>query len=440
MKTHLLRTIREVVHADSDPVRQALFDHIRRTNSVVSLVWSTHRILSNTWLSSALVFLFGVKSYAVDASSNEEHLPLIVAVHKNAKKQGRKIESWLKPEPVSWLRVGLGRLPALRTLGRLVGGCVQVRSWSRLLSLVNKLNRRHDFLVSCRATSAIFSYVRALELLKRRKTRGVVVSSDSNPEPLAFKHAAEALGLPTIFLSHAFPTPVSPRLRFTLSILDGQAALERYQSKGPVTGDVLFCGAEGSSQSMDATKLTDEHPVIGIFASKVVCWPQFIGLIEDCRSQFNPKKILIRWHPNMLGRSKLSSQLADASDVVETGATLSLQEVASQCDWVIADENSNANLGVLKAGIPILPMKEFSVLPESRADLYGFVENAVIPKPVSSVRGVCLKQIAQFYSKDWAKRFGRYDASYTESTELLTDQTRSAILKVLSQSQASVKQ
>ena len=202
----------------------------------------------------------------------------------------------------------------------------------------------------------------------------------------------------------------------------------------------MFCGAEGSSQSMDATKLTDEHPVIGIFASKVVCWPQFIGLIEDCRSQFNPKKILIRWHPNMLGRSKLSSQLADASDVVETGATLALQEVASQCDWVIADENSNVNLGVLKAGIPILPMKEFSVLPESRADLYGFVENAVIPKPVSSVRGVCLKQIAQFYSKDWAKRFGRYDASYTESAKLLTEEARTAILTVLSQSQASVKQ
>ena len=103
MKTHLLRTIREVVHADSDPVRQALFDHVRSTNSVVSLVWNAHRIFSNTWLSSALVFLFGVKSYAADDSSNEEHLPLIVAVHKNAKKQGRKIESWLKPEPVSWL-------------------------------------------------------------------------------------------------------------------------------------------------------------------------------------------------------------------------------------------------------------------------------------------------------------------------------------------------
>ena len=440
MKTQLLRTIREIVHADSDPVRQALFDHVRSTNPVVSFVWNAHRIAGNTYLGAALVFLFGIKSYAADVSSREEHLPLIVAIHKNAKKQGQKIESWLKPDHVSWLRVGLDRLFAPRTLGRLAVGCFRVRTWSRLFILVDRLNRRHDFLVSCRSTSALFSYVRAMELLEQSKATGVVVSSDSNPEPLAFTRAAEALGLPTIFLSHAITTPVSPRLRFTLSILEGEAALERYQAKGPVTGDVLFCGAEGTSKPMDTEKLVGMHPVIGIFAPKVICWPQFVSLVEDCRSQFNPERILIRWHPNMLGKSKLSSELDNTGDVVETDSTLSLHEVASQCDWVIADENSNVNLGVLKAGIPILPMKEFSVLPESRSDLYGFVENAVIPKPISTVRGVSLEQLAQFYSRDWAERFGRYDASYTESAELLTEQARTAILKVLSRGQASVKQ
>jgi len=89
---------------------------------------------------------------------------------------------------------------------------------------------------------------------------------------------------------------------------------------------------------------------------------------------------------------------------------------------------------VLKAGIPILPMKEFSVLPESRADLYGFVDNGVIPEPVKTVRDVSLEQLAQFYSTDWAQRFGRYDASYTQSAESLADQARGAIEEVLSQS------
>ena len=404
----------------------------------MKFIWNAHRVVRHTYLGSALVFLFGVKSYATaDTSSREQHLPLIIAIHKNARKQGRKIASWLEPGRVSWLEVGLGSLFRPRTVGRLAMGCFRIRAWSRFFPLVNRLNRRHGFLVSCRSASALFSYARAVELLDERKPTGVVVSSDSNPEPLAFTRAAGACGIPTIFMSHAYPTPVSPRLQFTLSILEGEAALERYQAKGPVEGDVMFCGAEGTSKPMEADKLVGKAPVIGIFASKVVCWPQFIRLIEDCRSQFKPKKILIRWHPNMLGRSKLSSELADVSDVVETESTLTLQEVASQCDWVIADENSNVNLGVLKAGIPIVPMKEFSVLPESRSDLYGFVENAVIPEPVKTVRGISLERLAQFYSQDWAQRFGRYDASYSGSPELLAEQARGEILRVLSRSQAS---
>jgi len=407
MKIQLLKTIREVIHADSDPVRQSLFDHLRRSNSIVKLVWTAHHIVRQSYLSSALVFLFGIKSYATaDTSSETQDLPLIIAIHKNAKKQGNKIAAWLGPERVSWL-----------------------------FPLVNRLNRRHDFLVSCRTASAIFSYVRAVEILEQQHPSGVIVSSDSNPEPLAFTRAASACGLPTIFMSHAYPTPVSPPLQFTLSILEGETALQRYQAKGPVEGDVMFCGAEGTSKPMEAQKLTSQRPVIGIFASKVVCWPKFISLIEDCREQFNPKKILIRWHPNMLGSSKLSSERADTRAVVETDPKLPLQEVASQCDWVIADENSNVNLGVLKSGIPILPMKEFSVLPESRADLYGFVNNEILPQPVKSVRGVSLEQLAQFYSNDWAERFGRYDASYFESAERLADQALDAILRVLSEHQ-----
>ena len=441
MKTQLLRTIRVIVHADSDPVRQALFGHMRKHNTAVKFVWNTHRIISGTYLSSALVFLFGVKSYAsADVSSREQHLPLIVAIHKNAKNQGQKIESWLAPQRVSWLKVSPACLLNPRNFIRVVMGCFRIGAWLRFFPLVNRLNRRYDFLVSCRAASAIFSYVRAVEILEQQKPCGVIVSSDSNPEPLAFTRAASAHGLPSIFMSHAYPTPVSPRLRFTLSILAGEAALESYQSKGPVQGDVMFCGAEGASKPIDAEKLTGEHPVIGIFASKVVCWPQFTGLIEDCRRQFNPKKILIRWHPNMLGRSELASKLTDLSAVIETDPTLPLQEVAQRCDWVIADENSNVNLGVLKAGIPILPMKEFSVLPESRADLYGFVENAVIPQPVKTVRGVSLEQLAEFYSKDWAERFGRYDASYSQSAELLAEQARDAIQKVLSESPSRAEQ
>ena len=387
-----------------------------------------------------MVFVFGAKSYAAaDVSSDEKHLLLIVAIHNNAKKQGRKCASWLAPERVCWLQVGVAGIFKPRSLLRLAKGIASIGAWRRFLPLVHRLNRRYDFLVSCRAASALFSYARAVEILDRQKPSGVLVSSDSNPEPLSFARAASACGLPTIFMSHAYPTPVSPRLRFTLSILEGEAALESYQTKGPVKGEVMFCGAEGASKPMDAQKLLRKQPVVGIFTPKVVCWPEFTSLIDDCREKFNPSKILIRWHPNMLGRSELASELADTSGVIETDPAMSLHEVARECDWVITDENSNVNLGVLKAGVPILPMKEFSVLPASRADLYGFVKNAIIPRPVKTVNEVSLEQLAQFYSQDWAQRFGRYDASYSTSSEDLEEHARNAILRVLSKSQRETR-
>ena len=109
------------------------------------------------------------------------------------------------------------------------------------------MNRGHDFLVSCRVASAIFSYLRAAEILGQVCMSGVIVSSDSNPEPLAFVRAASARKVPTIFISHAYPTPVSPRLDYSLSLLEGEAALAEYELKGPVRGRVFLCGVEGES-------------------------------------------------------------------------------------------------------------------------------------------------------------------------------------------------
>ena len=433
MKIQLLKTIREVVNADSDPVRQALFEHVRTHNLIVSLVWQTHRIFRKTFLSTAMIFVFGAKSYAAtDVLAEEKHLPLIVAIHKNAVRQGNKFAAWLAPQRVLWLQTGAAGIFKPRALFRLAKGVARVSVWKRFLPLLNRLNRRYDFLVSCRAASALFCYVRALETLDHYKPNGVFVSSDSNPEPLAFARAASVFAVPTVFMSHAYPTPVSPRLQFTLSILEGEAALESYQAMGPVEGEVLFCGAEGESQPMNARRLLSEEPVIGIFMPKVVCWPQLVSLIEDCRKQFRPKRILIRWHPNMLGRSRLPLELSDMSGVIETDPTMPLDELSRQCDWVITDENSNVNLGVLKAGVPLIPMKDFSVLPASRADLYGFVKNAVIPSPVITVNEVSLEQLAQFYSQDWRQRFGRYDASYSTSSQQLAENARNAIERLLS--------
>ena len=91
-------------------------------------------------------------------------------------------------------------------------------------------------------------------------------------------------------------------------VYEGEAALKGYEEKGPIRGRVIFCGAEGESEPMRTDRLRKKSPTIGVFAPKVIRWPQFAGLIADCRRLFTPARILIRWHPSMLGPSRLSAK------------------------------------------------------------------------------------------------------------------------------------
>ena len=81
---------------------------------------------------------------------------------------------------------------------------------------------------------------------------------------------------------------------------------------------------------------------------------------------FGARRIVIRWHPSMLEPPHLSRYLTDLSGVEESPRTAALRDVAGQCDWVIADENSNVHLPVLKLGIPTVAVKALGLYPESR--------------------------------------------------------------------------
>jgi len=432
MKMEMLKTVRRVIHADSDPVHQSLFEHLRASQPLIRAAWRCHRLLGRSPFSTLLLFGFGAGSYlAATPSTSERNRPLIVAIYANARKQARQVVSWMGWHSVAWLETGSRRMLTAGAMHRFLRGALHCRAWRRYYRVVRRLTRGLDFFVGCRVASAVFCYVRATEILSDIQSLGVIVSSDSHPEPLAFAQAATGLGIPTIFIAHAHPTAVSSPLDYTLAILEGEAARQCYEELGPVRGRVVYCGSEGESRPLRAEQLSKTKPTIGIFAPKVVRWPRLGELIADCQRLFAPARILIRWHPSMLGPSRLSATLADTNNVRQTPSGLRLQEVAQQCDWVIADENSHVHLGVLKAGVPTVPIRDFSVLPASRADLYGFVGSRIIPPPVASVREVSLEVLRAFYAHDWAERFRRFDAGYLSPPGRLTGEVREAILRVL---------
>src|SRR6185503_18005142 len=95
-----------------------------------------------------------------------------------------------------------------------------------------------------------------------------------------------ARAIPSVFISHAYPTPLSPPLDFNLSILEGNAAVDARRQKGPVKGDVLLAGLEGESAPIDPRRFERPEPAIGIFPPKVLSWPTFAAIVDDCRRHF----------------------------------------------------------------------------------------------------------------------------------------------------------
>lgn len=416
--------------ADSDPARQALFAKLVESNLSVRLVFRVHERIAGTRAAAILVGGFGLVTFGAIAPVGRRAKVLAVARHANARRQVERVSGWVGPGECALLGGRNGLLAAFAAVLALTT-VVREKRVGRLLRILRRIDARHGFLVASRVAASMAWYARALDMLRRHRPGVVMVSSDSNPEEAGFLGAAQALGIPRVFIAHAYPTYLSPPLDFTLSILEGEAAVRARLAKGPITGGVLLAGVEGESAPMDAARFERPNPVIGIFTSKAIAWPTLVATIRDCRQHLRASRIIIRWHPSMLERPRLSQFLDDLTGIDETPGSAPLADVARRCDWVIADENSNVHLPVLKLGIPTVAVGHLGVYPESRADQYGFVANQVIPPRLDSVRHFDAAALAAFFSGSWTGRFVQYDAAYLRPPGEVAHDVRQAIQQLV---------
>ena len=423
----LLHVVRMVIRADSDPARQALFANLMQSHLWVRVALRLHSRVRGTWASTFVIGSYGLLAFlSVAPPRNRRARVLAIAKHENARRQVERVASWIGPDDYGRVRMGLkaGLGPSgLMELARLL--------WrGRVLTVLRAaraIEHRHGLMVSCRAIGAIARYARARAMLSEHRPGAILVSSDSNPEELGFVGAARALHIPQVFISHAYPTPLSPPLDFSLSILEGDAAVQARRRKGPIRGRVLLAGVEGESVPLDASRFRRPNPVIGVFTPKAVAWPTLAAIVDDCRRHFDPRQIVIRWHPSMLERPRLVDWVPDLSGIVEDPGTAPVGGVAVRCDWVIADENSNVHLPVLKLGIPTVAVRNLGPYPASRSDLYGFVANGIVFPPVTSIRDVEADALRAFFSEGWSRRFERYDVSYLRPHGAIGREVRQAI-------------
>lgn len=394
----------------------------------VRLAFRLHERIAGTWASALLVSLYGLVCFLRIASPGGNRARVMsVAKHVNARRQVDRVSAWLGAGICVRIYSGLTPGTVLSNLPSLASPKARL---SKVLRIVRVLDRRYGFLVACRSAVAVAWYTRGRAILQARGCDAVLVSSDSNPEEVGFTAAARALGIPRVFVSHAYPTPFSPPLDFTLSILEGQAAVRARLKKGPINSAIVFGGVEGESVPLDSTRIDRTSPVIGIFAPKALSWTTLAAIVDDCRRRFRARQIVIRWHPSRLDPAKHLQQLGDLSGIEESPMSAALPDVARQCDWVIADENSNVHLPVLKLGIPTVAVKRLGLYPESRADMYGFAAAGIVFPPVTSVKDVDLQALKAFFADGWVERFRQYDASYLRPESEVALEIRQAVWRV----------
>jgi hypothetical protein len=425
MNLSLLRVLRTVIRADSDPARQALFANLMRSRRLVRLVYGLHEHLGRGRAAALLVSCYGLAAFfRVEPPRNRRARVVALAVHENARDQVSRIIRWIGAADCDWVQFGFGaRLP-----GR--------RGMTSALRIIRAIDRQYGFLVACRAAAAMAWYARARALLGAHRPGAVLVSSDSNPEEVGFVGAARALAIPHVFVSHAYPTPYSPPLDFTLSILEGAAAVEAHRRKGRVRGAVMLAGIDGESIPMDVSRFGRPNPVIGVFTPKAISWPTLARVIDDCRRHFRAARIVIRWHPSMLEWPRLANMLDDVTSVVESPRGRPLVEIARGCDWVVADENSNVHLPVLKLGIPTIAVRRLGLYSNTHTDLYGFMAAGIVFPATERIRDVDPQALTAFFSDCWAARFREYDASYLRPTDPIGVEVRRAIHRLVGEQPA----
>ncbi len=351
-----------------------------------------------------MIACYGIATSLMLSARGEGHI-LATAVMPNEWRTLRRIAAFIGAERI----VTVIRRPDWGTLLFVGNALLRPRKIWQYVRIVHRINRRYPFMPACRMASTLHYYCRFHSILTRGKWRAVLVTSDYAPDSMGLASCATRLGIATIYAPHAFVPPDSfqPPLRFTLSVLEGRKMQQLYEQKGPIIGEVVYIGIEGTYRPMNLTRLAQHGMRIGIFLSLPVDAEGLIRVISDVRERFSPEGILVRPHPVSIAALDIPKLVTSYREVRVTRGT-TLEQDVSACDLAIIG-NSSAMLQILRQGVPAIHSPYLESTPP---DSNGFVADGIVPS-YPSMRDADIAAIQAFYAQpDWETAFKGYDAYY----------------------------
>lgn len=214
--------------------------------------------------------------------------------------------------------------------------------------------------------------------LEKYKPRAVVFANDHNDDSRAMLLAANKLGIPTVYIQHATVSNAFPPLEFSLNLLEGQDALDKYRQCGPVTGEVKLIGMPKADQFIQFRNFNPTVTKVGIAGNLMDDYAALKATLETLVSNFPELDFVFRPHPG--DKRDFSFVTALGKNVIlSSPKTETAFEFLKSRDLIVAADSSIH----LEAALLNIPGIYYRFGVGKFYDYYGYVKQGLIREATS---------------------------------------------------------
>ncbi|MBK0403782.1 hypothetical protein I5M27_12345 [Adhaeribacter sp. BT258] len=233
-------------------------------------------------------------------------------------------------------------------------------------------------------------YEAYLKHLQKHRPRAIVFANDHNDDSRAMLLAANKLNIPTVYIQHATVSTAFPPLEFTLSLLEGQDALDKYRQCGPVQGEVKLIGMPKADKFMQFRNFKTTLKNVGIAGNLMDEYDALKATILQLVLRFPDLEFTFRPHP---GDARDFSFVTGKNAMFSSPKSEGAFEFLKNQDLLVAAESSIH----LEAALLNIPGIYFRLGANNFYDYYGFVKTGLIAEAATEKE---LFSLVQQYQQD----------------------------------------
>lgn len=217
---------------------------------------------------------------------------------------------------------------------------------------------------------AVGQYEACRHFIRKHHPAYIVFANDHTIFPRAMLLAAKSLDVPTIYIQHASVTPYFPPLDFDLSLLEGQATIDRYTQNGAVAGETRFIGMPKFDPYVSLRNTQTRVQCVGICCNKLDETADVEALVAYLTAQLPQLRFTFRPHPAD------ERNFSMPEGVLYSTKAENVFDFLQKQDLIIAGNTSTHLEAVLLNVVSVY--YEFSAYSADISDMYGYCKNGLV--------------------------------------------------------------